>query len=108
ARFWREADGSWVQEVAAEVEPVELRERPAEELEAAIEEAQRERELERGPMLRCCFLRTAEGEANQLLLDVHHLVVDGVSWRVLSDELLALCGGRRLGAKGRSFREWGM
>jgi len=42
-------------------------------------------------MLRAALLRTAAGEPNLLFLDVHHLVVDGVSWRVLIGDLEAAC-----------------
>ncbi|RBL90504.1 non-ribosomal peptide synthetase [Chitinophaga flava] len=45
-------------------------------------------ELEKGPLLRACLFRGPE--ADRLLLVVHHLVVDGVSWRILFDDLSTL------------------
>src|SRR5262249_60302683 len=65
ARFWLE-DGEWVQEVTASAPAVELVE-PG-ELEG-------ERDLARDPMLRAALV------GDELQLDVHHLVVDGVSGR---------------------------
>lgn len=53
--------------------------RTAEELVADIDTA-------RGPLLRAALLRTATG-TGRLLLAVHHLATDGVSWRILMDDL---------------------
>ena len=39
-------------------------------------------------------------------LYVHHLAVDGVSWRVLVDDLRAAVEGREVSAAGTSYREW--
>ena len=43
-------------------------------------------DLERGPTARAALL-DIPGQASRLLLTVHHLVVDGVSWRILADDL---------------------
>ncbi|MFC5286678.1 amino acid adenylation domain-containing protein [Actinokineospora guangxiensis] len=45
-------------------------------------------------------------ERGLLLLAVHHLVVDGVSWRVLLPDLAAAGEGRELDPVGTSFRTW--
>ncbi|GAA3511902.1 non-ribosomal peptide synthetase [Actinocatenispora rupis] len=42
----------------------------------------------------------------QVLLTVHHLAVDGVSWRILADDLAALVSGRVDPAPPVSFRTW--
>ncbi|WP_425471110.1 amino acid adenylation domain-containing protein [Saccharothrix variisporea] len=39
-------------------------------------------------------------------LAAHHLVVDGVSWRVLAEDLVTVLSGRPLGRKTTSFRDW--
>ncbi|MFL9951758.1 condensation domain-containing protein, partial [Paraburkholderia agricolaris] len=39
-----------------------------------------------GPLLRAMSIRLADGTA-RLLLAIHHLAVDGVSWRVLLEDL---------------------
>src|SRR4030088_1670206 len=63
-------------------------------------------------MLRAALLRTGEGEENLLFVDVHHLVVDGVSWRVLVGDLEGLCAQQRAGREPRlaepstSFKRW--
>ncbi|TMC08483.1 MAG: amino acid adenylation domain-containing protein [Chloroflexi bacterium] len=90
ARFWREA-GRWAQEVAEAGPDPELVEADGADLEAVAERLQGPRDLGRDPMLRAALLATAAGEPNLLFLDVHHLVVDGVSWRVLIGDLEAAC-----------------
>ncbi|WP_217143291.1 non-ribosomal peptide synthetase [Streptomyces sp. AC627_RSS907] len=61
-----------------------------------------------GVMLRAVWRRTAR----QLVVVVHHLVIDGVSWRVLMEDLatawrqLATGGTVELPPVGTSFRRW--
>ncbi|SNY74913.1 non-ribosomal peptide synthetase, partial [Paractinoplanes atraurantiacus] len=45
-------------------------------------------------------------EAGRLLLVAHHLVVDGVSWRILAEDLAAAARGERVAASGTPFRAW--
>ncbi|BCK70611.1 hypothetical protein Srufu_045640 [Streptomyces libani subsp. rufus] len=53
---------------------------------------------DRPPHLRALLVRTAR-DRHALYLDAHHAVLDGVSLRVVVDELLALCTGRPLGPR---------
>ena len=79
---------------------------------AAAEEVQRSLHLQQGPLLRVVWLETGEERSGRLLLVAHHLVVDGVSWRVLLEDLergYEQAAGRQavaLGAKTSSYREW--
>src|SRR5207253_8845602 len=81
-------------------------------LESAIQELQRARDLQRDGMLRAGLFRMGEDTPNLLFLDIHHLVVDGVSWRILSDDLATACEqilankAVHLPARSTSFREW--
>ncbi|MCI8212140.1 non-ribosomal peptide synthetase, partial [Pseudomonas sp. S25] len=82
------------------------------ELEPLFEEAQRSLDLQNGPLLRAVLADLPDG-SQRLLLVVHHLVVDGVSWRILFDDLqLAyqqLLAGKPLAlpAKTSSYKAWG-
>jgi amino acid adenylation domain-containing protein/non-ribosomal peptide synthase protein (TIGR01720 family) len=79
-------------------------------LEAAAARLQESLDLTAGPLLRATLF-TRRG-SQRLLVVVHHLVVDGVSWRVLFEDLLASYHqsrrGHRVGAppKTTSFQEW--
>ncbi|MDX3187036.1 non-ribosomal peptide synthase/polyketide synthase [Streptomyces sp. MN03-5084-2B] len=57
-------------------------------------------DLENGPLLR------AELSGTTLTLAAHHLVVDGVSWRILLEDLETLLAGGELPARTTSFRDW--
>uniref|UniRef100_UPI002610917D non-ribosomal peptide synthetase n=1 Tax=Pseudomonas sp. TaxID=306 RepID=UPI002610917D len=81
------------------------------ELEALCEEAQRSLDLEAGPLLRAVLAQMADG-SQRLLLVIHHLVVDGVSWRILLEDLqstyqqLAQGSAVQLPAKTSATRAW--
>ncbi|MGX2041489.1 amino acid adenylation domain-containing protein [Methylocaldum sp. MU1018] len=68
--------------------------------------------LEDGPLIRVVWFDLGEGQNPRLLLTIHHLVVDGVSWRILIEDLYTACRqlmeGRTvaLPAKTTSFKEW--
>jgi len=109
------ADGAWVQTYAdAEAAPDLLWVREfgddAGRL-AHCEAAQRSLDLAHGPLLRAVALHGAAGQWQPLLV-IHHLVVDGVSWRILIEDLLAAyrqrAGGEpaALPARTASYQRW--
>ncbi|MET9014321.1 non-ribosomal peptide synthase/polyketide synthase [Streptomyces olivaceoviridis] len=71
-------------------------------------------DLARGPLLRAVLHADGTGRPRVLHLAVHHLVVDGVSWRVLLEDLETAYRARRAGddgaaalpAKSSALREW--
>ncbi|NWD27691.1 non-ribosomal peptide synthetase, partial [Pseudomonas yamanorum] len=86
--------------------------RSSDEIQAACEAAQRSLNLQHGPLLRGLLISLADG-SQRLLLVIHHLAVDGVSWRVLLEDLhhayqAALDGqAQSLPAKTTAFKTWG-
>ncbi len=69
-------------------------------------ELQASLDLENGPVARFALFRTGDDQPDRLLLVVHHLAVDGVSWRILLEDLASLCTGKALPRKTTSFSEW--
>jgi non-ribosomal peptide synthase protein (TIGR01720 family) len=69
-------------------------------------------DLERGPLMAAGLFTGEPGRPAYLLLVVHHLVVDAVSWRILPDDLetayrQALRGEPvELGERTTSYRDW--
>ncbi|MCA1703271.1 MAG: amino acid adenylation domain-containing protein, partial [Actinobacteria bacterium] len=69
-------------------------------------------DLGRPPLLRAVLFDLGVGRRPVLLVAVHHLVIDGVSWRILLEDVdsayrQAVRGEYvRLGLKTTSFREW--
>ncbi|MBH3339923.1 non-ribosomal peptide synthase/polyketide synthase [Pseudomonas mendocina] len=83
----------------------------AEALESICDEAQRSLDLSQGPMLRVVLVDMPDG-SQRLLLAIHHLVVDGVSWRILLEDLQSLLTQAETGsafalpAKTSSYQAW--
>jgi amino acid adenylation domain-containing protein/non-ribosomal peptide synthase protein (TIGR01720 family) len=85
--------------------------RPA-AIEQHAERWQASLDLAHGPLLRAVFFRLGDREPARLLVVVHHLVIDGVSWRILLDDLehaydqAARGEAVELPDKTSSFRRW--
>ncbi|MFF9027204.1 amino acid adenylation domain-containing protein [Streptomyces iakyrus] len=85
-------------------------ERPADVLRTAVEreaEAATARLSPRdGRMAQFVWLDAGPGREGRLLMVIHHLAVDGVSWRVLVPDLLAALDGTPPPPVGASVRTW--
>nr|ATU31794.1 NRPS [Streptomyces sp. KCB13F003] len=77
----------------------------------AIDALQTGFDLSAGPLIRFALFELPTGDA-QLVMVAHHLVMDGVSWRVLLEDLAVAYGQLSsgaavdLGPKTTSFQEW--
>ncbi|GAA2614013.1 amino acid adenylation domain-containing protein [Streptomyces axinellae] len=100
AAFTRNS-GGWVQEIRPH-KPCRRIEHLAPDagVEAALRHAVEGFALGDGVVLRAALT------GRTLVLAVHHLCVDVVSWRVLLEDLGTLCQGGDLPAKTTSFRTW--
>ncbi|HBL29953.1 MAG TPA: hypothetical protein DD490_24200, partial [Acidobacteria bacterium] len=119
-RFHREPSG-WTQHNEPPGGPVpctafDLSALPAARQTAALEAAagalQQSLDLAAGPLQRFALFHLGPAEPDRLLATVHHLVIDGVSWRILLEDLQTalrqLAGGEavRLPPKTNSYRRW--
>ncbi|MBF0263284.1 MAG: non-ribosomal peptide synthetase, partial [Magnetococcales bacterium] len=119
-RFFKEPTG-WRQEL---VEPdraipfthEDLSALPAESWHAAIEarasELQASLDLTQGPLLRAALFQGSDDQPGRLLFIIHHLAIDGISWRILLEDLQTLLDQAARGeplqlpAKTTSFKQW--
>jgi amino acid adenylation domain-containing protein/non-ribosomal peptide synthase protein (TIGR01720 family) len=82
------------------------------EIEARAQALQQSLDLAAGPVMRAAYLSRGASLSGRLLIVIHHLVVDGVSWRILLEDLARAYGqlieGREalLPPKTTSYREW--
>jgi amino acid adenylation domain-containing protein/non-ribosomal peptide synthase protein (TIGR01720 family) len=81
-------------------------------LEAEAAQAQSSLHLSQGPLLRALHFDLGTDEPDRLLLIIHHLCVDAVSWRILLEDLehayTQLRAGEKvaLPAKTTSYKQW--
>jgi non-ribosomal peptide synthase protein (TIGR01720 family) len=111
----------WQQVNAGDGDPapfhhLSLQDLPENEIPAAIENEtsrlQSSLDLEHGPLIQVAYFDLGENSPGRLFLCIHHLAIDGVSWRVLFEDLLTIYyqleqgGAFSLPAKSTSFQEW--
>jgi amino acid adenylation domain-containing protein/non-ribosomal peptide synthase protein (TIGR01720 family) len=114
-------ESCWQQELANpdEVAPftcIDLSSLPPEEREAAFQTAatqlQTSLNLSEGPLLRAALFDLGKHQPNRLLFAIHHLAVDGVSWRILIEDFQTAYGQISrdetvaLPPKTTSFKQW--
>ncbi|MFA6231851.1 MAG: amino acid adenylation domain-containing protein [Rhodanobacter sp.] len=69
-------------------------------------------DLSNGPLVRAALFEMGSQQLQRLLIVIHHLIVDTVSWRILLEDLQSLCEHTshapplRLPAKSSSFKTW--
>ena len=119
-RFTRD-EGGWRQfnaapEESLPLERADLSARSEQEQSAFVAERatrlQQSFDLSRGPLVRAAYFHLGAGREGRLLLIIHHLCVDGVSWRVLLEDLrdfyeqMLRADEVTLPAKTTSFKRW--
>ena len=96
--------------MALEVADLSREPQPLAAMERRAEAIQRGLDLEHGPVFKAGLFHLPDGDA--LLLVIHHLAVDTVSWRILLEELelayaqTAANQAIDLGPRSSSFRRW--
>jgi amino acid adenylation domain-containing protein/non-ribosomal peptide synthase protein (TIGR01720 family) len=119
-RFRKSARGLWIQRYSTAkksfrvpVREIKIEgEDPEERIRKISLELQGGLDIEKGPVMRAAIFRGRSG-VERILLVIHHLVVDGVSWRIILDDLnrvlsrLTSGGEVELPPRTASFKAWG-
>jgi amino acid adenylation domain-containing protein/non-ribosomal peptide synthase protein (TIGR01720 family) len=108
----RNADGSDI--VTLQVVDLSTKSSEAQlaDIEAIGGELQASLHLSDGPLIRAALFQLGSDRPGRLLLTIHHLAVDGVSWRILLEDLLTAYQQSERGetihlpSKTTSFRYW--
>ncbi|WP_343859383.1 amino acid adenylation domain-containing protein, partial [Fulvivirga kasyanovii] len=80
------------------------------QMELAIAELQSNISLEEGPLMKVALFHLHDGD--RLMIVIHHLVIDGVSWRILLEDINILFRQLKAGDKFKlplktdSFKNW--
>ncbi|NOY60221.1 MAG: amino acid adenylation domain-containing protein, partial [Calditrichaeota bacterium] len=68
--------------------------------------------LQDGPILRVAYFRSGEQKFDRLLIIIHHLAIDGISWRILAEDIQLAYSQRAAGReivlppKTTSYKYW--
>ncbi len=82
----------------------------ADQITAISNQVKRSFNLQEGPLIKVCLFKTPAYD--ELLITVHHLVIDGVSWRIIFEDIATLFTQinqhhpLRLPLKSHSFKHW--
>ena len=86
-RQWCEAEMNESVYERKDLSGIEEEEEQRRELRRDAEQVQGSLDLGRGRLVKAVEYELGEGRGRRLLLTIHHLVVDGVSWRILVEDL---------------------
>ncbi|GAX43730.1 amino acid adenylation domain-containing protein [Tolypothrix sp. NIES-4075] len=70
------------------------------------ESLQRSLDLNNGPLARAVWFNLGENRLPRLLIIIHHLIIDGVSWRILLQDLAEAISNNQVEAPTSSFQQW--
>ncbi|MCE3237594.1 MAG: hypothetical protein K0R24_575 [Gammaproteobacteria bacterium] len=100
--YYKKTDGRWTQFYSIEATPLILENRDLSScaesrIQFAIKEmayqSQENFDLEKGALFHATLIKTSHKNSTYLLLVAHHLIIDGVSWRLLLNNLEKLYQG---------------
>ncbi|MBC9909502.1 non-ribosomal peptide synthase/polyketide synthase [Chitinophaga varians] len=107
---WRQTYGTYEAGLTVEDMRAVPEEALADHITTYSRTVHRSLDITKGILVRAVLLQTPDTEAhNRLLIIVHHLAVDGVSWRILLEDLEVLLQEETTGLqldKGNSYRQW--
>ncbi|NJL63582.1 MAG: amino acid adenylation domain-containing protein [Methylacidiphilales bacterium] len=128
SRFVQTADG-WKQEIGegnenvtyVDLSGVTNKEITSNAIASIANQLQASFDLSQPPLLRVAYFKLGNGQNHRLLIILHHLIVDGVSWRIILEDLrttlvaqttlyqqLSQKQATKLPPKTTSFQQWGM
>lgn len=109
-RFHRASDG-WQQVIPATTESPNFEAHTLstlDEMERLTQAAEASIDIAKGPLLAARLFAFSDVSPSRLFLAIHHLAVDGVSWRILLEDLYSAYHHQPLPPPATSFREWSL
>ncbi len=113
-RFQKQADG-WRQfytenDWGFTCETIDLSSLDQQEQNVTMQEhstrLQQSLDLSQGPLARAILFQLGQKSQHRLLIAIHHLIIDGVSWRILLEDLGDAINGNALTPPTSSFQDW--
>jgi amino acid adenylation domain-containing protein/non-ribosomal peptide synthase protein (TIGR01720 family) len=117
ARFSSNNRAQWItKDCSVEIDVKDLSLFSSEEqknvIESTTEALQKSLNIETGPLFRVALFQLGPNKSNRLFIVIHHLTVDGVSWRILLEDVTTAFyqfekgESINLPAKTTSYQEW--
>ncbi|MFN4938558.1 amino acid adenylation domain-containing protein [Bradyrhizobium sp.] len=111
SRFVSHADEGWRETIGPAAWPVEAFDLTgcadaAAALRAEADRVQARLDISHGPLARATLFTGHPDRRPRLLLAVHHLIIDGVSWRILLEDLECLLAGGTPARPAVRFTSW--
>ena len=113
ARFHKTTDGQWSQIISQETQQsykllVHRAAMSTEQIVEQIASSQKSLDVTTGPLLAVDLFTTTEGQQNLLSICAHHLVVDVVSWKIITADLETILQkeSAEIPPEPISFQEW--
>ncbi|KAH8681976.1 alpha-aminoadipyl-cysteinyl-valine synthetase [Xylariales sp. PMI_506] len=109
-----EVDGTFVQDfsqnsAAVGIQALDIRNfETAEEMEEKLAKFQSNFDINNGPIYTAVYIHGYQDGSARIWFAVHHLVVDTVSWSILTSDLQSIYRGNDLGLKSSSVRQWSL
>ena len=75
-------------------------------LQEVLTQWQSDFDIDQGPLYTIGYIYGYQDGSSRIYFALHHLIVDTVSWRILTEDLKNLYNGRDVGLKGSSYRQW--
>lgn len=85
---------------------LDVRDQSDAQIENVLSQWQSNFDLESGPTYCAGYLHGFKDGSARIWFSMHHLIVDVVSWRVITQDLEILYHGGSLGARHTTYREW--
>ncbi|NWA60547.1 amino acid adenylation domain-containing protein [Pantoea sp. B9002] len=102
---WIEAGEKFTSPMLTEIDAASY---SATQLEEQLTALQAGLNYEQGPLWRAALIRRHPGGHDRLWFAFHHLIIDAVSWRILSQDLQQLIEQGPLAYKSTSYRRWAL
>ena len=89
-----------------EFKTLDISKHTATEVQQILTNWQSDFDLERGILFQAGYLYGYKDGSARIYFALHHMIVDAVSWRILTEDTKALYEGKTLPPKGSSYRQW--
>ncbi|ELR97625.1 non-ribosomal peptide synthetase [Gloeocapsa sp. PCC 73106] len=109
---FEQTEHRWQQNIANIGQEIPFIYQESSEIEATANQLQASFNLQVEPLIRLAYFNLGEGRSDRLLLIIHHLIIDGISWRILLEDIQTIYNQLhqqqlvQLPPKTTSFKEW--